>query len=173
MIAGMTSASVMTIGRLSRRAGVPVKVLREYEDMGLIYTVGRSAGNYRLFDEDALWCVGVVSGLRTLGLTLSEIQELASNYLAHTGEPVGPRLAGVLKVVRARTERRIAELQGLPGCLALVGDHLVRHRDTRPAAQDSREPVLQDRRIRATWHGQNGQMHPPGSCRLVTRAGAG
>jgi len=85
--------------------------------MGLIYTVGRSAGNYRLFDEDALWCVGVVSGLRTLGLTLSEIQELASNYLAHTGEPVGPRLAGVLKVVRARTERRIAELQELLGRL--------------------------------------------------------
>jgi MerR family transcriptional regulator, copper efflux regulator len=55
MIAGMTSASVMTIGRLSRRTGVLVKVLREYEDMGLIYTVGRSAGNYRLFDEDALW----------------------------------------------------------------------------------------------------------------------
>jgi len=117
MIAGMTSASVMTIGRLSRRTGIPVKVLREYEDMGLIYTVGRSAGNYRLFDEDALWCVGVVSGLRTLGLTLSEIQKLASNYLAHTGEPVGPRLAGVLKVVRARTERRIAELQGLLGRL--------------------------------------------------------
>jgi hypothetical protein len=35
---------------------VPVKALREYEDLGLIYTVGRSAGNYRLFDEEALWC---------------------------------------------------------------------------------------------------------------------
>ena len=103
----------MTIGRLSRRTGVPVKVLREYEDMGLIYTVGRSAGNYRLFDEDALWCVGVVSGLRRLGLTFTEIQELASTYLGHADEPVGPRLAGVLKVVRTRTERRIAELQEL------------------------------------------------------------
>lgn len=113
----MTSASVMTIGRLSQRTGVSVKVLREYEDMGLIYTVGRSAGNYRLFDEDALWCVGVVSGLRTLGLTLNEIQELASSYLAHPGEQVGRRLAGVLKVVRGRTERRIAELQELLGRL--------------------------------------------------------
>ena len=117
MIGDVISASVMTIGRLSRRTGVPVKVLREYEDMGLIYTVGRSAGNYRLFDDDALWCVGVVSWLRTLGLTLNEIQELASNYLAPTGEPVGPRLAGVLKVVRARTERRIVELQELLGRL--------------------------------------------------------
>ncbi len=33
--------------------GVPVKALREYEDAGLIYTVGRSPGNYRLFDDTA------------------------------------------------------------------------------------------------------------------------
>ena len=33
---------VMTIGVLSRRTGVSVKTLREYEGMGLIYTVGRS-----------------------------------------------------------------------------------------------------------------------------------
>lgn len=26
-----------------------------YEDMGLIYNVGRSPGNYRLFSEEALW----------------------------------------------------------------------------------------------------------------------
>jgi DNA-binding transcriptional MerR regulator len=32
----------MTIGTLSRRTGIPVKALRTYEDMGLLYTVGRS-----------------------------------------------------------------------------------------------------------------------------------
>ena len=68
----------MTIGSLSRRTGVPVKTLRTYEDMGLIYTVGRSPGNYRLFGEDALWCVGVVTGLRGLGLTLDEICRVAA-----------------------------------------------------------------------------------------------
>jgi MerR family regulatory protein len=44
-------AEVMTIGTLSRRTGVPVKALRAYEDMGLLYTVGRSPGNYRLFGQ--------------------------------------------------------------------------------------------------------------------------
>jgi DNA-binding transcriptional MerR regulator len=34
---------LMTIGTLSRRTGVPVKTLRTYEDLGLIYTAGRSA----------------------------------------------------------------------------------------------------------------------------------
>lgn len=104
-------ATVMTIGALSRRTGVPVKALREYEDLGLIYTVGRSAGNYRLFDEEALWCVGVIATLRGLGMTLAEIGDLAASYLQGSGEPVGPRLAEVLDVVRGRTENRIAELR--------------------------------------------------------------
>jgi DNA-binding transcriptional MerR regulator len=100
----------MTIGTLSRRSGIPVKALRTYEDMGLLYTVGRSPGNYRLFDEEALWCVAVVSGLRELGLTLDEIRGVAADYLQNTDEPIGPRLAAVLKAVRARTEQRIEEL---------------------------------------------------------------
>jgi DNA-binding transcriptional MerR regulator len=45
----------LTIGQLSRRTGVPIKALREYEQLGLLYTRGRSESNYRLFDEDALW----------------------------------------------------------------------------------------------------------------------
>jgi DNA-binding transcriptional MerR regulator len=109
------ASGVMTIGSLSRRTGVPVKALREYEDMGLIYTVGRSAGNYRLFDEDALWCVGVITGLRRLGLTLAEIRDLAAEYLQNTETAAGPRLAEMLRAVRARTEERIAELQALLG----------------------------------------------------------
>ncbi|HET8628473.1 MAG TPA: MerR family transcriptional regulator [Thermomicrobiales bacterium] len=103
----------MTIGALARRTGVPVKALREYEDLGLLYTVGRSAGNYRLFDEEALWCVAVVGALRGLGLTLAEIRELAGRYLGRPDEPSGPQVAAVLRAARPRTEGRIAELQRL------------------------------------------------------------
>lgn len=55
---------------LSRRTGVPVKVLREYEDAG-IYTVGRGDGNYRLFDYEALWGVEVIVFLAVLGVALA------------------------------------------------------------------------------------------------------
>ena len=111
MTPGGRKPAVMTIGALSRRTGVPVKALREYEDLGLIYTVGRSTGNYRLFDDEALWCVGVTGTLRGLGLTLAEIRDLTTTYLEQTDEPIGPRLAEVLRAVRARTEARIAELR--------------------------------------------------------------
>ena len=103
----------MTIGSLSGRTGVPVKTLRKYEDMGLIYTAGRSPGNYRLYDEEALWCVGVIGSLRGLGLTLAEIRELAEVYLARTEDPIGPRLSAVLRAARGRVQNRITELQQL------------------------------------------------------------
>lgn len=111
--------TTMTIGALSNRTGVPVKTLRAYEDLGLIYNLGRSPGNYRLFGEEALWCVETVTDLRKLGLTLTEIQELADVYLRRD-EPLGPRLADLLAAVRARTEARIAELRYRLECIDLV-----------------------------------------------------
>ena len=109
----MTDTGLMTIGELSRRTGTPIKALREYADQGLIYTAGRSPANYRLFDPSALWCVAVIRGLRSLGLTLTEIGELAAVYLGQPGQPIGPYLAGRLDVVRQRLDTRIRELTEL------------------------------------------------------------
>jgi hypothetical protein len=39
------------------------------------YIAGRSEANCRPFDESALWCVQVIRNLRSLGLTLTEIQD--------------------------------------------------------------------------------------------------
>lgn len=104
-------SAVMTIGTLARRTGTPVKTLRDYEDAGLIYTVGRSPGNYRLFDDTALWCVDVIGTLRSLGLTLAEIRRLTTTYLGQPDEPIGPQLARLLQAARERTDAQITELQ--------------------------------------------------------------
>lgn len=53
-INGRQHTARMTVGELSRRTGVSVRKLREYTDLGLIYTLGRSPANVRLFDTDAL-----------------------------------------------------------------------------------------------------------------------
>src|SRR5439155_25049078 len=102
----MTQNISMTIGYLTRHTEMPVKALRRYEDLGLIYNVGRSPGNYRLFDESALWCVEVIRNLRYLGLTEAEISKLVRIYLERPQEPIGPVLAEQLRAVRARVESR-------------------------------------------------------------------
>jgi MerR family copper efflux transcriptional regulator len=42
---------LVTIGDLARRTGVVESVVRHQQDMGLIYTRGRSPGGYHIFDE--------------------------------------------------------------------------------------------------------------------------
>src|SRR5713226_5075550 len=101
----------MTVGQLARRTGVSIRALRDYDGLGLIYGLGRSGSNYRLFDESALWCLKMIGSLRSLGLTLKEIQEISAVYLQHRGEPIGPYLEQKLDHALDRTEARIAELQ--------------------------------------------------------------
>ena len=107
----MLRSNAMTIGQLSRRTGVSIKVLRTYEDLGFLYTLGRSESNYRLFDEEALWCVQVIEGLRSLGLTLKEIRALVRCYLERPGEPSGALLEAPLAQALARVEARITALE--------------------------------------------------------------
>ncbi|GAA3246110.1 MerR family transcriptional regulator [Streptomyces labedae] len=101
----------MTVGELSRRTGVRVKALREYTDLGLIYTLGRSPANYRLYDADALWCVRFIGELRGLGLTVAEIRELTAAWTDSSGHPVGSHLAELLHRSRERLYQRIAAQQ--------------------------------------------------------------
>jgi DNA-binding transcriptional MerR regulator len=101
---------LMTVGELARRTGLSVKAIRRYEGLGLIYSAGRSEGNYRLFDESALWCARAVEGCRALGLTIKEIEQLSRVYLRRPDEPIGPHLAALLDRAERRIETRLAEL---------------------------------------------------------------
>ncbi|MFD0900095.1 MerR family transcriptional regulator [Actinomadura sediminis] len=101
----------MTVGELSRQTGVPVKTLRAYTDLGLIYTLGRSPAGYRLYTADALWCVRFIDQLRGLGLTVAEIRELTTAHLHGPDTPVGAHLAELLHRSRERLRQRIAAQQ--------------------------------------------------------------
>ena len=109
----MLRSNAMTIGQLSRRTGVPIKVLRDYEDLGFLYTLGRSESNYRLFGEKTLWCVQVIQELRSLGLTLKEIQALVTRSCKRPDEPISVLLEAHLAQALARVEARITTLQAL------------------------------------------------------------
>jgi DNA-binding transcriptional MerR regulator len=101
----------MTVGELSERTGISRKAIRDLEQRGLVYSAGRSESNYRLYDEEALWCVQMITGLRSLGLTLAEIQQFGADYQAGPGEHVGPRLATLLERVQQRVTAQLAELE--------------------------------------------------------------
>jgi MerR family transcriptional regulator, copper efflux regulator len=131
----------MTVGELARRTGMSPKAIREFEGLGLIYSAGRSEANYRLFDESAIWCVQVIASLRSLGLTIKEIQQLAAVYLDRPGEPIGPRLAALLDRAEQRIVQRREELE-------LIQDRIGAFRAANSAALAGRSDLTADPRRR-------------------------
>jgi MerR family copper efflux transcriptional regulator len=109
----MQGSDLMTVGELSRRTGLSIKEIREYEGLGLIYSAGRSDSGYRMFDSSALWCARVISQLRAVGLTVKEIKRIGDAYLDHPDEPIGPRIAAALDRAEQRVEAQVEELLAL------------------------------------------------------------
>lgn len=97
---------VLTIGRLSRRTGIPVRTLRFWSDQGAVPPVGRSAGGYRLYDSGSVARVELVRTLRELGLGIEDVCRVL-NGRASVAEVAATHVAALdarirsLKVSRA------------------------------------------------------------------------
>ncbi|WP_255441608.1 MULTISPECIES: heavy metal-responsive transcriptional regulator [unclassified Synechococcus] len=103
-----TPVSAMKIGALAARSGLPVKTLRYYEDLGLLPAIGRSEGGYRLFAEESLRRLEFIRRLKTLGLSLEEIQSCLAVHDA--GELPCQDIQAMLEHQIKRIERQISDL---------------------------------------------------------------
>lgn len=74
----------MKIGELSQVSGVSQRMIRYYEEQGLI-SPARSGGNYRNYSKDDVCRLGRIRILQDAGLTLKVIHSLLP---CMTGEPI-------------------------------------------------------------------------------------
>lgn len=65
----------MLIGEVSRRSGVSSRMLRHYDSLGLVRPTGRTTGGYREYSAQDLRRIFHVESLRSLGLSLAEVQQ--------------------------------------------------------------------------------------------------
>jgi len=65
----------MQIGELARRAGVSVKAVRYYSDLGLL-ACGRTAAGHRRYDASAPARLELIRTLRALGIDLSTVRKV-------------------------------------------------------------------------------------------------
>lgn len=70
-----TKTSPLKIGEVARRAGVSVRTLHYYEEIGLLEPV-RSESGHRLYGRAAIERLQQIRSLQQLGLSLSEIDAL-------------------------------------------------------------------------------------------------
>lgn len=99
----------MLIGELAKRTQCSVRVIRHYEQSGLL--VSRRGGNgYRQFDEAAVEHVSRIRVLLRNGFNLDEIRDVASMLDTRSKKLV---CADVIRLYQSKVdeiERRIAEL---------------------------------------------------------------
>lgn len=114
----------MRIGELAGRTGVSTRLLRYYEEQGLL-TASRDGNGYRAYAEDAVVRVRQIRRLLAAGLTTEVI---GSALLCARGEEAHldlcPELAGLLHRELSAMDDRIGTLLRRRSALAgyLTGD---------------------------------------------------
>ena len=108
----------MRIGELSHRTGVSRRLLRYYEEQGLIVS-GRQANGYREFDTHTVDRVGQVRGLLDAGLPTRIIKQilpcLDKPRTIHFRDAT-PEMLAMLELERDRMTQRAECLRAQPGC---------------------------------------------------------
>lgn len=71
----LVQAQSKLIGLVAKESGISIKTIRYYEQLGLLKSLGRTEGGYRLFDSNVLMRLSFIKRAQSLGLRLSEIKE--------------------------------------------------------------------------------------------------
>jgi DNA-binding transcriptional MerR regulator len=100
------------IGELSRRTGVDQRLLRYYEQQGLLHPA-RQANGYRVYQESDVALVLWIRRLLAAGLSTATITQFQSCVLDDGSRPAGDcrHLFDRLRAERERIDAAIADLE--------------------------------------------------------------
>lgn len=111
----------MLIGELSERTGVSRRLLRYYEEQGLLEST-RSGNGYRVYDGDAPRTVRRIRALLDMGLTTRTISSVlpcaSGDDFSSLELEMCPNLLSTIRGELAELDARIDELQRHRGALA-------------------------------------------------------
>lgn len=118
----------LTISQVSKDFGVSTRMLRYYEQMGLLQSFRREDYAYRMYDEAALYCLRQVLILRKLRIPVKKIKLILKN----------PNATSAIDIFR----QNIRELDEEIAALSTIKDILSRFVDELQKTADIRLPRL-------------------------------
>ena len=108
----------MHIGELADRAGMSLRTIRHYDEVGLLVPSGRTTGGFRVYTAQDLERLLVIRRMKPLGFTLDEMAELLRvvdalrDVDADGREDLAARLDASLDDARAR-HAKLVERAGM------------------------------------------------------------
>ena len=126
---------LMDIGRASKASGVSVKMIRHYEEIGLLPRISRTYANYRVYRDSDVHTLRFIRRARTLGFSMEDIRELLGLW-----QSTSRSSASVKKVAGRHIEALRAKVVELNAMIHTL-EHLTHHcqGDHRPDC-----PILDD-----------------------------
>lgn len=129
------SRGLLNIGEAAEACGVSAKMIRHYEEVGLIPAAGRTASGYRLYSDTDVHTLRFVRRARDLGFSMKEIEQLLG--LWKDRRRASSQVKRLAAEHIAELDRKIAELQEMRRSLSELSRHC--HGDHRPEC-----PILDD-----------------------------
>ncbi|MBA4013279.1 MAG: Cu(I)-responsive transcriptional regulator [Phenylobacterium sp.] len=125
----------MNIGQASKASGVSTKMIRYYDEIGLVRPSARTDANYREYDEREINELRFIRRARSLGFSMPEITQLLSLW-RDRGRPS--------REVKAIADRHLADLDARIAEMQAMADTL-RHLSHCCAGDDRPDcPILAD-----------------------------
>ncbi|MFT3735300.1 MAG: Cu(I)-responsive transcriptional regulator [Rhodocyclaceae bacterium] len=128
-------SGLVDIGQASAASGVSAKMIRHYEEIGLLPAVPRTVANYRLYAPQHVQSLRFIHRARALGFSMDEIRDLLGLWQNRRRSSASVRKIASAHIDELQT--RIAQMQSMVDTLS----HLVHccHGDERPDC-----PILVD-----------------------------
>ena len=116
----------MNISAAADAAGLPVKTVRYYADIGLVAAPSRSASGYRTYDDASIRKLAFIRRAREFGFNIGECRELLGLYEDQNRSSADVKQIASKKLEEIRAKQR--ELQALHDDLSHLvdscnGDH--------------------------------------------------
>ncbi|MDP0926318.1 Cu(I)-responsive transcriptional regulator [Paracoccus onubensis] len=110
----------MNIGIAAKASGISAKMIRYYEQIGLIPAADRTASGYRDYSDTDVHTLCFIRRARDLGFSVSEIEELLSLWRDRDRQSGDVKRIALQHIEELRS--RIAEMEGMMTTLATLAD---------------------------------------------------
>ena len=137
----------MNIGTAAKASGISAKMIRYYEQIGLIPEAERTASGYREYSDTDVHTLRFIRRARDLGFSVAEIGELLSLWRDRDRQSGDVKRIALQHIGDLRS--RIAEMEGMVDTLATLADACAGdHRPDCPILGDLAQPGGQHRTAR-------------------------